>query len=238
MEKHDGETTLERREEPGRLFVCGKAHKFSARLDPEDLLRIIKVATDDGNAYYEIISRLKETNLRYRSVSPGEATDPASDLVVTSKREQAQVGGDAVAVEDLDEDPLVMESQLLSMLLEDPLKVALVGIDPGASIGVAVFYGGKEIGARTTNSPDKVVDLVLKFAAEVPHVSFAVKIGAGEPRLSMKLGRVLRARLPPDASVEIVDESGTTSGKRRATGATKDQRAAARIAFRKGTLLN
>jgi hypothetical protein len=44
----------------------------------------------------------------------------------------------------------------------------------------------------------------------------------------------LRQELSPSASIEIVDESGTSGGKRGAIGATRDQRAAARIAFRKG----
>jgi len=201
-------------------------------------LRIIKVATDDANAYYEIVSRLKQTHLRYRSISPGEETDPVNDLVITSRSELSKLGANAVALEDLDKDPLVMEGQLLSRLLEESMRVVLVGIDPGASIGVAVFYGGQEIGARTTNLPDRVVDLVIRFATSVPYTSFAVKIGAGEPVLSMKLARLLRAGLPWAASVEIVDESGTTSGRRKATGAARDQRAAAKIAFRKGTLLN
>jgi predicted RNase H-like nuclease (RuvC/YqgF family) len=214
--------------------LVGRLINFSAELEPEAFLRIIKVVTDDGNAYYEIVSRLKETNLRYQSVSPGQAIDPALDLVVTSRKELPRIGGAAVAVEDLDEDPLVMEGQLLSRLLEESLRVVLIGIDPGESIGVAVFYGGKEIGARTTNSPEKVVDMVVRFAEKAPFSSLVVKIGDGEPRLSAKLARVIRARLPPAASVEVVDESGTTSGKRKATGVARDQRAAARIAFRKG----
>ncbi len=201
-------------------------------------MRIIKVATDDGNAYYHIVSRLKRTHLRFTSLSPGEAVNPTRDLVLTSKREAASFGGGAVAIEDLSEDSMIMEGQLLSKLLEESRRNVLVGIDPGTRIGLAVFYGGRELGALTENSVEKSVDLVVALAKEVPCSSFSVKVGDGEPKSSQHLARSLRERLPSSASIEVVDESGTSAGKRGAIGATRDQRAAARIALRKGAQFN
>ena len=197
-------------------------------------MRIIKVATDDGNAYYDIVSRLKRTHLRFFSISPGEAVDSVQDLVLTSRREVHAFEGEAVAIEDLNEDSLIMEGQLLSRLLEDSRRNLLIGIDPGSRIGMAMFYGGRELGALTENSAEKLVDLLVMLAKEVPHSSLSVKIGAGEPRSSLRLARLSREKLPPSASIEIVDESGTSAGKRGEIGAIRDQRAAARIAFRKG----
>lgn len=196
-------------------------------------MRIIKVATDDGNAYYEIVSRLKKTHLRFSVLASGQSADPAQDLVLTSRKETAAFGGDAVAVEDLSEDPLIVEGQLLSKLVDSSRRDLLIGIDPGSRIGVAIFYGGKELGALTSNL-EKSVEYVVVLAREVPHSSLSVKIGAGEPKSSLSLARLLRKRLPTGASIEIVDESGTSLGKRGPIGATRDQRAAARIALRKG----
>lgn len=197
-------------------------------------MRIIKVATDDGNAYYSIVSRLKRTHLRFSSLPPGQSIDSARDLALTSKREVAAFKGGAVAIEDLSEDPLVMEGQLLSRLLEESSRSLLIGIDPGSRIGLVIFYGGRELGALTTISAEKLVDLVATVVRDVPHSSLSIKIGGGEPKSSMRLGRLLRQKLSPSASIEIVDESRTSGGKRGAIGATRDQRAAARIAFRKG----
>jgi len=201
-------------------------------------MRIIKVATDDGNAYYDIVSRLKRTRLRFSNLSPGQVMDSAKDLVITSKREIHEFGGNAVAIEDLNEDSLIMEGQLLSRLLDESRRNLLIGIDPGLRIGIAVFYGGSELGALTVNSVEKSVDLLVLVVKEVPHSSVSVKIGSGEPKSSLWLARSLRERLPPSASIEIVDESGTSAGKRGAIGATRDQRAAARIAYRKGVQLS
>jgi hypothetical protein len=197
-------------------------------------MRIIKVATDDGNAYYDIVSRLKRTHLRFSSILPGHPVDPVKDLALTSKREIPVFGGNAVAIEDLNEDPLIMEGQLLSRLLDESRRNLLIGIDPGARIGLMVFYGGRELGALTTSSVEKLVGLVVAVVKDVPHSLLSVKIGGGEPRSSLRLARLLRERLPQSTSIEIVDESGTSGGKRGAIGATRDQRAAARIAFRKG----
>jgi len=201
-------------------------------------MRTIKVVTDDGSAYYDIVSRLKKTHLKFSSISPGQPFDSLLDLALTSRKEAAALGGDAVAIEDLNEDPLIMEGQLLSRLLEESRRNLLIGIDPGSRIGLVVFYGGRELGALTTVSADKLVELVASVARDVPHSSLAVKIGAGEPKSSSRLARLLRERLPESTSIEIVDESGTSSGKRGAIGATRDQRAAARIAFRKGSQFN
>jgi hypothetical protein len=197
-------------------------------------MRIIKVATDDGNAYYDIVSRLKKTHLRFVSVTPGQAVDPVRDLVITSRVEAYAFGENAVAVEDLSQDPMIMEGQVLSRLLDESRRDILIGIDPGSTIGVAMFYGGRELGAITSNSVERSVDSLVALVEGVSHSSVSVKIGGGEPKTSLRLAQLLRERLPPSASMEIVDESGTSAGKRGAVGATKDQRAASRIAFRKG----
>ena len=198
-------------------------------------MRTIKVVTDDGNAYYHIVSRLKRTHLRFSSISPGQPFNPLLDLALTSRKEAPVLGGDAVAIEELSENPLIMEGQLISRLLEESRRNLLIGIDPGSRIGLVVFYGGREVGALTTVSADKLVELVVMVANDVPHSSLSVKIGAGEPKSSCRLASLLRERLPESASIEIVDESGTSSGKRGGIGATRDQRAAAMIAFRKGS---
>jgi hypothetical protein len=198
-------------------------------------MRTIKVVTNNGNAYYYIVSRLKMTHLRYYSHQSGPQVNPVQDLVVTSRSELPRFGGDAVAIEDLDEDPLVLEGQLLSRLLDEAKRDLLVGIDPGSTIGEAVFYGGRGLGTISARSVERSVEWLLGLVNAVPHSSLSVKIGGGEPKSSQQLARLLRERLERSALIEIVDESGTSVGRRGAVGATRDQRAAARIAFRKGS---
>jgi hypothetical protein len=196
-------------------------------------MRDIKVATDDGGAYYDIVSRLKKTHLRFLSVSPVEAQKHRQSLVLTSKKETVLFNGDAVAIEELDRDPMIMKGQLLSHMIAESRRTLLVGIDPGSKIGVVVFYGGRELGAFTTSSVDGCVDVLVAAAKLVPHTSLSVKIGGGAPKTSAALVSLLRERLPAKSLIEVVDESGTTRAP-GAVGTTKDERAAARIAYRKG----
>jgi len=192
------------------------------------------VATDDANTYFDIVSRLKGTFLRFSSLAPGEIADPKRDLVLTGKRELSSFGGFAVAIEDRSKDPLIIEGQIRWRCLEASRRSLLIGIDPGSRIGVVVFYGGRELGARTANSVEEVIGLLVRVAEGVPNSSLSVKIGGGEPRSAMRMARLMRERLRPSASIEIVNESGTSAGRRGTVGATRDERAATRIAFRKG----
>jgi hypothetical protein len=200
-------------------------------------LSVIMVATDDGNAYYQIVSRLKRTHLRFSSPMSGSARGEPQGLVVTSRAEVQAFGAGAVAIEDLSDDPMIMEGQLLSRLTDESNRDLVVGVDPGRRIGVALFYAGRELGALSMTSTEKTVELLVQLVKEVPHSSVSVKVGAGDPDSSRRLAVALRERLPTSASLEIVDESGT-SGRRGGAGDKKDQRAAARIAFRKGAQFN
>jgi len=70
----------------------------------------------------------------------------------------------------------------------------------------------------------------------IPHADVVIKVGDGAPKLSKEIVSTMIEQLP-EAKVEVVDERGTTGNKLRSRGLTKDQRAAERIAFRKGRSL-
>ena len=196
-------------------------------------MKVIRVATDDSGAYYSIVSRLKQTDLEFVSVSPSDVSRPSREPVITTKKELHDIGGVAFAIEDLSESPLVMKGQILSRFLDESKKVLLVGIDPGSRIGVAIFYGGQELGVLTTNSTEGLAVILTELVRCVQHSTLLVKIGDGEPRSAARIASRINESLRP-VRVEIVDESGTSLGRRSASRATRDQQAAVRIAFRKG----
>jgi hypothetical protein len=109
-------------------------------------------------------------------------------------------------------------------------------VDPGFRIGVVVFYGGSGLGSFTVNSTDSLQAKIVSLVRNIPHADVVIKVGDGAPKLSRKIVRVMIEQLP-EAKVEVVDERGTTRNKLRSRGLTKDQRAAERIAFRKGRTL-
>jgi hypothetical protein len=75
----------------------------------------------------------------------------------------------------------------------------------------------------------------VSLVRSIPHTEATIKVGDGAPKLSRRIVRAMTEQLP-EARVEVVDERGTTINRAKSRGLTKDQRAAERIAFRKGTV--
>jgi hypothetical protein len=142
----------------------------------------------------------------------------------------------AVALEDLDENPGVFKGQLLSRLNEGS-DVVLVGVDPGTRIGLAVFYGETSLEYSTFGSAAGLSLRVGAFVHGVPAKKFVIRVGNGNPAVATKLIESLRLEAP-DAVIEMVDESGTSVRRMRMRGIQGDQGAAAKIAFRKGEVVN
>src|SRR2546428_7545562 len=98
------------------------------------------VATDSSRPYYLITSRLRRARMNFRSVVPGEAGIEDCDIVLTTRQEAGRFAGeDAIAIEDLDENPLVMKAQGLARV-DWARREPVIRIDPGARIRFAVFY--------------------------------------------------------------------------------------------------
>ena len=197
-------------------------------------MKVVGVATSDSRAYYSILSRLKETNLRFVSLTPSQATNEVPEPIITTKNELGLFNVVSIPIEDLDENPMIMEGQILSKTLIESKRVILIGVDPGLRIGVVVFYGGSGLGSFTVNSIDSLQWKVVSVVRNIPHAEVIIKVGDGAPKLSRKIVRAMTEYLP-EARVEVVDERGTTINKLKSKGLTKDQRAAERIALRKGT---
>lgn len=192
----------------------------------------ICVATSDGRAYYLISSRLRKAGMVFVSALPDQIAHDSCDVVITTNAEMWLFGENALPVEDLDEDPTVMKGQILARA-SDGEGDLLLGVDPGSRIGLAVFYGGKELASQTFNSRGALCRAVFELVNKIPNSQSTIKIGNGEPRMSAWLATRIRENLR-GSLVEVVDEAGTSSRSARYRGLPKDQRAAARIAFRKG----
>jgi len=195
-------------------------------------MRRICVVTADGRAYYAIVSKLRGAGLPFLSLLP-EDDQRECGLVITTKREAASFPAPAISLEELDESPDVARSQILARLTEGE-QTMVVGMDPGSRIGAAVFLGETRLASRTFNSKRSAVTWLNRLAERVPSRRLLVRVGDGEPETAMWLADSLTS-LIPGATVEMVDESGTSrSGSAR--GLRKDQGSAARIAFRKGVV--
>jgi len=167
-------------------------------------------------------------------MTPAQAAREQVWPVITTRKELGIFEGVSIPIEDLDENPLIMEGQILSKMVRDTRRVLLIGVDPGLRIGVAVYYGGMRLGSLTVNSVDSLQEKILSVVHSIPHKRAMVRIGDGYPKQSRAIAEIVAKGLP-ETIIEIVDEKGTSHSYQ--SGMTRDQGAAARIAFRKGVIL-
>jgi hypothetical protein len=195
----------------------------------------ICVSTSKARAYYALVSRLRRAGLPFASMLP-DSDYQDCDLVLTTADEAGQFGGKALALEDLDENPGIFKGQLVSRLLGES-EVMLVGVDPGKRTGLAIFYGQTRLAFNTVDSAGAVCSRIGAFARGVPSSRLLVRVGDGNKQMASKLTEALRKEVPW-GTIEMVDESGTSTGSRKMKGVQKDQVSAARIAFRKGEVVS
>ena len=195
----------------------------------------ICVATSKARAYYALVSRLRRAGLPFSSILPNSDLREC-ELVLTSADEAWQFGDRALALEDLDENPGILKGQIVSRLTGSE-DVLLVGVDPGKRTGLAVFYGQTKLAFNTFDSLGAVCSRVGAFARGVPSGRLLVRVGNGNRPMAARVVEGLREEVP-GATIEVVDESGTSTRSSKMKGVQRDQVSAAKIAFRKGGVVN
>ena len=195
----------------------------------------ICVATSKARAYYALVSRLRRADLPFSSTLPDFGLDDC-DLILTTADEAGRFGPKTLALENLDENPGIFKGQVVSRLTGAG-DVILVGVDPGKRTGLAVFYGQTKLAFSTFDSAGAVCSRVGAFARGIPSSRMLVRVGNGNRAMATRLVDGLRKEVP-GATIEIVDESGTSTGSSKMKGVQRDQVAAAKIAFRKGEVVS
>jgi len=195
----------------------------------------ICVVTARAGAYYALVSRLRRAGLPFSSVLP-DSDFGECDLILTTSDEAGQFGSRAMALEDLDENPGVFKGQVVSRLSGNA-NVLLVGVDPGKRTGLAVFYGQTKLAFSTFDSAAAVCSRIGAFAKGLPTSRLLVRVGNGNRSMASRLIDELRREVPA-ATIELVDESGTSAGSSKMRGVQRDQVAAAKIAYRKGEVVS
>jgi hypothetical protein len=194
----------------------------------------ICVATSKARAYYALVSRLRRAELPFSSLLP-DSDFSNCELVLTTAEEAERFGGRALALENLDENPGIFKGQITSRLARGG-EVILVGIDPGKRTGLAVFYGRTKLAFSTFDSVGALASRVGEFARGIPSEKVLVRVGNGNMAMAMRVADALKKEVA-GATIELVDEAGTSVASSLMKGVQRDQVAAARIAFRKGVVV-
>jgi len=201
----------------------------------------VAVATVQGKAYFLIVNQLREQNIPFISLVPGQSVSAKMKLVITTEQEKQLVNHEKILVfhSEQELDRLIDEVKFL-LLGKEAFDKIVIGIDPGGAIGVVALGDGKVIEEGNCFSSKEVTSSILKI---LRNVNFAVtrvsvKIGNGVP-VYMELLEGLDGALPPKVVLEVVGEAGTNKPlkeNKRSRG-VRHISSAKRIAGRTGNII-
>jgi len=195
------------------------------------------VATLRGRPYYQIISALKQMDMKYYSVSPQEAAASDAKIIITTHDEASLIAnrkGSVIFDTELEKYPAVAKAKILrSIVGEQADDQMVIGIDPGSRIGVSVIYMHEEIASTVESSPAQTVEKISAILAGVSSRKKVVRIGDGNMMMAQQLAWLVKKRFNA-VQVEIVDEHGTSQNTEANRRGIRDRSSARTIAFRSG----
>jgi hypothetical protein len=192
---------------------------------------VIVVVTEDFEVYHDVVTELRERDLAFRTVEPGEPLPAATSVVVTGPGDGAEVAG----WPELEEEPPVVEAdpgipreaiKEAVRLLRGGTGRRVIGIDPGEKPGIAVLDGDVVV-ATFQVPPEEVPSVVRREAADADDP--LVRVGDGARLIGARIVEEL-----DEVPVELVDETGTTPYLGEGTRGVGDVLAAVNIARREG----
>ncbi len=198
----------------------------------------VAVATVEGKAYFLLVNALREQNVPFVSVIPGESIPPRAKLVITTEEEKGRVEFGKVLIFHSEEELEDLVCEVKKLLLgKEYFEKIVVGIDPGEAIGLAVLGDGKVIEQGNCYSSHELVSCILKVLKTVNFsvTDVSVKMGNGVP-VYKELLQDLDDALPPQVQLEVVGEAGTNRPLKRHSRKIRHISSAIRIAARTGRL--
>lgn len=201
----------------------------------------VAVATVKGKAYFLIIRKLKEQNIPFISLVPGESVPVKIMIVITTEQEKHLINHHKILVfqGENELDRLIDQVKIL-LLGKEAFSKIIFGVDPGIVVGLVAVADGKVIEEVNCYSTKELVYSILKVLRNVNFevTSVSVKIGNGVP-VYKELHEDLDDALPPQVILEVVNEAGTNKPlkeNRRSRG-VRHISSAKRIAGRTGNII-
>ncbi|MGA3288848.1 MAG: hypothetical protein ABSD42_01235 [Candidatus Bathyarchaeia archaeon] len=171
----------------------------------------VATATVEGKAYFLIVNRLREQNITFISLVPGELVPAEVKVVITTEKEKHLVKNLKILI-FTDENQLDKMVNDVKRILQgkEAYEKILIGIDPGEAIGLAVIADGRDIEEDNCFSTQEVINSIIKTIGNVNFTltSVSVKIGNGVT-VYKELVEALDDALPPAVVLEVVSEAGT-----------------------------
>ncbi len=190
-------------------------------------MKILAVATDNFEFYYDIVKELKQRNIPFVSLSPQDTIPDNVGVVLTSVHEKPIVEYDNVIGVDKDV-RMGIRIALNALSGKSTYQRLVVGIDPGFRPGVALIGDGKLLETAYAESPEAVRALVQRYVDGYDFHRMIVRIGHGD---KTNRNRTLNSLSGMALRIEIVNEEYTTKH-----GESPDLEAARKIALSEGDM--
>jgi len=171
----------------------------------------VAVATVQGKAYFLIVNKLKERNIPFLSLVPGETVPTEIRVVITTEKERHLINHERILVYDSERAPDAAANEIRKILQgKETYEKIVIGIDPGEVFGLAVIADGK---VNETGNCFSIQEALTKISSVIKNVDFSstavsIKIGSGVPTYKDLL-ETLDAALPPEVVLQVVSEAGT-----------------------------
>jgi hypothetical protein len=172
----------------------------------------VAVATVQGKAYFLIVNKLKERNIPFISLVPGETVPTEVKAVITTDNEKHRINHEKVLVYDGQTDSDALANEVMKILQgKEAYEKIVVGVDPGDVVGLAVVADGKVIETGNCFGIQEVLNKIRNIMknVDVSSTGVSIKIGSGVPAYKELLD-ALDAVLPPEVVLEVVSEAGTS----------------------------
>jgi len=171
----------------------------------------VAVATVQGKAYFLIVNKLKERNIPFISLVPGETVPTEVKAVITTEKEKHRINHEKILVYDGETEPDSIANEIRKILQgKEVYEKIVIGLDPGKVFGLAVIADGKVNETGNCFSIQEALTKVRSVLQDVDFYSTAVtiKVGSGVPTYK-ELIEVFDLALPPEVVLLVVSEAGT-----------------------------
>ena len=171
----------------------------------------VAVATVQGKAYFLIVNKLKEKNIPFLSLVPGNIVPTEVKVVITTEKEKHLISHERILVYDGEKEPDPVADEVRKILQgKEAYERIVIGIDPGEVFGLAVIADGRVNETGNCFSVHEALTKVANVLRDVDFVSTSVtlKIGNGVPAYK-ELIEEFDLALPLEVAFEVVSEAGT-----------------------------
>jgi hypothetical protein len=198
----------------------------------------VAVATVQGKAYFLIVNKLKERDIPFLSLVPGEIVPTGVKVVITTEQEKHLINHERILVYDGETAPDAAANEIRKILQgKEAYEKIVIGIDPGEVFGLAVIADGKVNETANCFSIHEALAKVKNVLRDVDFSATAItiKIGNGVPTYK-ELIEAFDAELPVEVALEVVSEAGTNRSlnHNKHRRGLRDIASATRIAGRAG----